>query len=209
MSEVLQSPIETYINSLLPARDEVLVEMEAYAAENKVPIIGPACGGLLHQLALMIGAKRIFEMGSAIGYSTIWWARALGDGGEVYYTDGSSANFDRAKQYIRRAGVASRVLMGVGQAQDLLTNTPDDFDIIFVDVDKHYYPECFQLALPRLRRGGLLVADNVLWHGRVADPDDTDDTRGILEWNRLVADSGELVSTIVPLRDGVSVSLKK
>src|ERR1022692_1414063 len=98
MSEVLQSPIESYINGLLPARDEVLVEMEAYAAENKVPIIGPACGGLLHQLALMIGAKRIFEMGSAIGYSTIWWARALGDGGEVYYTDGSQENFDRAKQ---------------------------------------------------------------------------------------------------------------
>jgi len=209
MSEVLQSPIESYINGLLPARDEVLVEMEAYAAENKVPIIGPACGGLLHQLALMIGAKRIFEMGSAIGYSTIWWARALGDGGEVYYTDGSQENFDRAKQYIRRAGVASRVLMGVGQAQELLANTPGEFDIVFVDVDKHYYPECFELALPRVRKGGLLVADNVLWHGRVVEPDDTDDTRGILEWNRLVTTSPELVTTIVPLRDGVSVSWKK
>jgi caffeoyl-CoA O-methyltransferase len=210
MSEVLQSPIEHYINSLLPPRDEVLTEMEAYAAENKVPIIGPACGALLHQLASMTGAKRIFEMGSAIGYSTIWWARALPADGEVFYTDGSQTNFDRAKAYVRSAGVASKVLMGVGQAQELLQRTSGEFDIIFVDVDKHFYPECFDLALPRVRKGGLLVADNVLWHGRVVDPaDTTDDTKGILEWNRLVFDSPHLETTIVPLRDGVSVSWKK
>lgn len=213
MSEVLQAPIESYINSLLAPRDEVLTEMEAYAAENKVPIIGPACGGLLYQLAKMIGAKRIFEMGSAIGYSTIWWARAVPEDGEVYYTDGSQSNFDRAKQYIRRAGVANRVFMGVGQAQDLLEATPGEFDIVFCDVDKHFYPECFQLAVPRVRKGGLLVADNVLWHGKVAqevgDDDGSEDTKGILEWNRLLTDATDLVSTIVPLRDGVSISWKK
>jgi caffeoyl-CoA O-methyltransferase len=208
MGEILQAPIENYINTLLPARDAVLAEMEAYAAEHKVPIIGPACGGLLQLLAKMVGAKRIFEMGSAIGYSTIWWARAVGESGEVYYSDGSQANADRAAGYILRAGVDSRVKMGVGFAQDILRATPGEFDIVFCDVDKHYYPECFELALPRVRKGGLLVADNVLWHGRVASPPDTDDTRGILEWNRLVTTSPQLVTTIVPLRDGVSVSWK-
>jgi caffeoyl-CoA O-methyltransferase len=208
MGEILQTPIENYINSLLPPRDPVLTEMEAYAAEHKTPIIGPACGGLLQLLARMTGAKRVFEMGSAIGYSTIWWARAVGDGGEVYYSDGSQANADRASAYILRAGVQSRVKMGVGYAQDILRATPGDFDIVFCDVDKHYYPECFELALPRVRKGGLLVADNVLWYGRVGRPPDTDDTRGILEWNRLVTTSSQLVTTIVPLRDGVSVSWK-
>lgn len=209
MSEVLQTPIENYINSLLPKRDAVLEEMEAYAAANRVPIIGPACGGLLQLLAKMVGARRIFEMGSAIGYSTIWWARAMGDGGEVFYADGSQANGDRAADYIKRAGVASRVRMNVGMAQEVLRNTPGEFDIVFCDVDKHYYPQCFPLAVPRLRSGGLLVADNVLWHGRVTRPPDTDDTRGILEWNRLVHSSPDLVTTFVPLRDGVSVSWKK
>ncbi len=209
MGEILQTPIENYISTLIPPRDAVLAEMEAYAAEHKVPIIGPACGSLLYFLAKTLGAKRIFEMGSAIGYSTIWWARALGDGGEVFYSDGSQANADRAAAYINRAGVAARVKMGVGYAQDILLATPGEFDIVFVDVDKHYYPECFELALPRVRKGGFLVADNILWHGLVVAPPETDDTRGILEWNRLVTTSPDLVTTIVPLRDGVTVSLKK
>src|SRR5258708_1451399 len=120
MGEILQPGIEQYINSLLTPRDPVLAEMESYAAEHKVPIIGPACGGLLTLLAKMTGAHRIFEMGSAIGYSTIWWARAMEPGCEVYYTDGSQANADRAHDYIRRAGVADRVRVSVGIAQDIL-----------------------------------------------------------------------------------------
>src|SRR5258708_870992 len=134
--------------------------------------------------------------------------RAVGEGGEVFYSDGSQTNADRGAGYITRAGVANRVHMGVGMAQDLLKKTPGEFDIIMCDVDKHYYPECFEVALPRVRKGGLLVADNVLWHGRVGLPPDTDDTRGILEWNRLVTTSPQLATTIVPLRDGVSVSFK-
>jgi caffeoyl-CoA O-methyltransferase len=208
MGEILQPQIEKYLATLLPKRDTVIEEMEAYAAEHKVPIIGPACGQLLGLLAKITNAHRIFEMGSAIGYSTIWWARAVGAGGEVYYSDASEDNANRARDYIRRAGVRDRVRVGVGKAQDLLRETAGEFDIVFCDVDKHYYPECFHLALPRVRKGGLLVADNVLWHGRVAAPPETNDTRGILEWNRLITTTPELVTTIVPLRDGVSVSWK-
>jgi predicted O-methyltransferase YrrM len=209
MSEILQDAVETYLQGLLPDRGDVLKEMEAYAAEHKVPIVGPAVGGLFQVLVKISGARRIFEMGSAIGYSTLWWAQAAGPGAEVFYSDGSKENAARAEGYLKRAGLADRVRILVGNSLDLLQQTSGEFDLIFCDVDKHYYPQCFPLALPRLRRGGLLVADNVLWHGRVTRPPDTDDTRGILEWNRLVHTSSELVTTFLPLRDGVSVSWKK
>lgn len=208
MGKIVHDEIETYLNGLLPARDPVLPEMEAYAAEHRIQIVGPAVGGLLQVLVKVSGARRIFEMGSAIGYSTIWLARAAGDGAEVFYTDGSRENAERASGYIERAGVAGRVRILVGDSLDLLRQTPGEFDLVFNDVDKHQYPAVFALALPRLRRGGLLVADNALWGGRVTRPPEEDTTRGILEWNRLVFSSPALLSTIVPLRDGVSVSWK-
>ena len=97
MHGITSEPVEEYIYSLLPPRDEVLIEMEAAAAKRNVPIVGPAVGRILHQLALISGAKTVFEMGSAIGYSTIWWARAVGEGGRVIYTDGDRKNADEAR----------------------------------------------------------------------------------------------------------------
>ena len=97
--------VEDYLYSLLPPRDEVLTEIEAEAAKRDIPIVGPAVGRILHQLALMIGAKNVFELGSAIGYSTIWWARAVGEGGRVIYTDGDRKKAEEARGYFDRAGV--------------------------------------------------------------------------------------------------------
>ena len=106
MAESQSAPVEDYLYSMLPPRDEVLAEMEAEAAKRKIPIVGPAVGRILYQLALMIGAKKVFELGSAIGYSTIWWARAVGEGGRVIYTDGDRKNADEARRYFDRAGVS-------------------------------------------------------------------------------------------------------
>lgn len=208
MGAIVHDEIEAYLNGLLPQRDAVLEEMEAYAAEREVPIVGPAVGRLLQVLVKLCGARRIFEMGSAIGYSSIWLARAAGEGAEVFYSDGSKENATRAVEYLRRAGMADRVRILVGDSLDLLRQTPGEFDMVFCDVDKHQYPAVFPLALPRVRKGGLLVADNVLWYGRVTQPPQDEATRGILEWNRLIYSSPELLTTIVPLRDGVSVSWK-
>src|SRR5215470_7087293 len=150
--QILHPDVEGYLYELLPQRGTVLTEMEAYAREHKVPIVGPAVGRLLYLVAKMIGARRIFELGSAIGYSTTWLARAAGAGGEVYYTDGSQSNADRASRYMERAGVRDRVRIGVGDALDVLRATPGEFDLIFNDVDKLQYPDVFPLAVPRLRR---------------------------------------------------------
>lgn len=208
-TEIVHADVERYLYSLLPERDAVLQEMEAYARQHRIPIVGPAVGRLLYLLVKLSQARRIFEMGSAIGYSTIWLARAAGEGAEVYYTDGSRANSRRARQYLERAGVLDTVRVAVGDSLELLRAAPGEFDLIFNDVDKHQYPQVFPLALSRLRRGGLLVADNTIWFGRVVRqrrPDD--DTRGILEFNRLIYCAPELHTVILPLRDGVSVSLK-
>ncbi len=208
MNKIVSSAVERYIYSILPARDAVLAEMERYARRRDIPIVGPAVGRLLALLVEISGAKRIFEMGSAIGYSTIWLARAAGRGGQVHYTDGSPDNARRALAYFRRAGVASRIHILVGDAVALIDSVPGKFDLIFNDVDKHQYPAVFRKALPRLRRGGLLVADNTLWSGRVALKATDQATRGIQEFNRLIYSSRELLPVIIPLRDGVAVCRK-
>ncbi len=208
MDGITDARVEKYFYGLLPRRDRVLAEMEAYARSHDVPIVGPAVGRFLGLLAQLIQARRIFEMGSAIGYSTIWLARAAGSGATVYYTDGDPANAERAGEYFRRARVAERIKILVGNSLDLIQEVGGKFDLIFNDVDKHYYPQVFRLAVPRLRRGGLFVTDNVLWSGRVTGKTSDPDTRGIQRFNRLIYSSRQLVSTILPLRDGLAVCRK-
>jgi len=158
----------------------------------------------------MIGAKNVFEMGSAIGYSTIWWARAVGEGGRVIYTDGDPKNAEQARRYFDRAGVAGRIIIKTGDALELLSEQKQQFDVIFNDVDKEDYPRVFRLVLPRLRKGGLFVTDNVLWSGRVAQKNPSEaSTKAILEFNRLLYSSPDLFTTILPIRDGVAVAIKK
>jgi caffeoyl-CoA O-methyltransferase len=210
MHGITAEPVETYLYSLLPARDEVLAEIEAAAAERNIPIVGPAVGRVLHQLALISSARTVFEMGSAVGYSTIWWARAVGDGGKVIYTDGDRKNADEARGYFDRAGVASRITVHVGDALELLSEQKQQFDIIFCDLDKEDYPRALRLALPRLRKGGLLVADNVLWSGKVAETKPAEaSTKAIVEFTRQLYAAPDMFTTILPIRDGLAIAIKK
>ena len=209
MANILEKPVERYLYDLLPARDAVLADMEARARREDIKIVGPAVGRLLALLVGLTGARHIFEMGSAIGYSTIWLARAAGPRGRIHYTDGDPVRARDARAYFRRAGVASRIDMQVGDAVGLLRQAKGPFDIIFCDVDKHQYPAAFRAALPRLKRGGLLITDNVLWSGRVARRASEDSTRAIQQFNRLIYASRKLFPVIVPLRDGVAVCRKR
>jgi predicted O-methyltransferase YrrM len=201
--------VEEYMYAMLPARDEVLTEMEADATKNDVAIVGPAVARVLYQLATISGAKRVFEMGSAIGYSTIWWARAVGDGGRVIYTDGDPKRADKARRYFDRAGVSERITVRVGDALEILSEEKQPYDIIFNDVDKVDYPRVFRVALPRVRSGGLFITDNVLWSGKLRKPNPDAPTKAILEFNKLIYESKDLFTTILPIRDGVAVCVKK
>jgi caffeoyl-CoA O-methyltransferase len=208
MPGILETQVEKYLSSLLPQRDAVLADMERYAKEHDIAIIGPDCGRLLALVAKISGAKRIFEMGSAIGYSAIWFARAAGPGSEIYCTDGDPGNAELARKNFERAGVSKSIRFMTGDAVDLIDSTEGSFDIVLIDVYKHQYPAALKKSLPRLKSGGLVITDNVLWSGRVTEPPKDDNTRGILEFNRSVFGSPELFSVIVPLRDGVAICRK-
>lgn len=210
MSLVITGPeVEKYIYDILPGRDAVLKEMEQQAKDRDIPIIGPAVARVLYQYARLINAKRVFELGSAIGYSTLWWARAVGDDGEVFYTDGDPAKAAEAKSYLQRAGVEQRVRIAVGDALELLSEQKQQFDIIFNDVDKEDYPRVLHLVPERLRKGGLFITDNVLWSGLVTQQKPKEaSTRAIQEFNQRLYAMPEFFTTILPLRDGVSVSVK-
>jgi caffeoyl-CoA O-methyltransferase len=207
---VTAPPVDNYLYSLLPPRDEVLAEMEAEATKRSIPIVGPAVGSFFRQLALMINAKTIFELGSAIGYSTIWWARAVGEGGLVHYIDSNSKNAEQAKRYFQRAGVEDRIKVHVGDAIELLSEQREEFDIVFNDIDKDDYPRVLRLVSPRLKCGGLFVTDNVLWSGKVTESSPKESsTKAIQEFNRQLYKSPDFDTTILPIRDGVAVARKK
>jgi caffeoyl-CoA O-methyltransferase len=211
MRNITHEGVEKYLYDLLPQSEPaVLREMEAQAKQRNIPIVGPAVARLLYLLGQVSGAKRIFEAGSAIGYSTIWWALAMGESGRVIYTDGNPKNAEEAKGYFQQAGVAKRIDVRVGDALEILSEEkPGTFDIIFNDVDKDDYPRVFKLAVPRLKSGGLFITDNVLWSGRVADStNDEATTKAIREFNKLLYGSKELFASIIPLRDGVAVARK-
>jgi caffeoyl-CoA O-methyltransferase len=211
MRNITHEGVEKYLYDLLPQSEPaVLREMEAQAKQRNIPIVGPAVARLLYLLGQVSGAKRIFEAGSAIGYSTIWWALAMGESGRVIYTDGNPKNAEEAKGYFQQAGVAKRIDVRVGDALEILSEEkPGSFDIIFNDVDKEDYPRVFKLAVPRLKSGGLFITDNVLWSGRVADStNDEATTKAIREFNKLLYGSKELFASIIPLRDGVAVARK-
>jgi predicted O-methyltransferase YrrM len=206
--EILNSEINNYLHSLIPDRDPVLEEMERIGKEKGFPIIGPLVGRLLCQLALLTQARTVFELGSGYGYSAIWLSKGMGPGGRIICTDGEKENARQAAAFFERAGIKKSVDYRVGDALSMLEHEPGPFDIILNDIDKHEYPEAFKKALPKLRKGGLLITDNTLWYGKVVMGDKEPSTLGILEFNRLAYRSTEVFSTLVPLRDGVTVSIK-
>lgn len=206
--EITPPRIDAWMRTLVPAADPVREEMERRAEAQRFPIIGPLVGRLCEIAALAIGARRIFECGSGFGYSTWWHARAVGEGGVVFHTDGSPGNSTLARDFLGRAGLAGRVRFEVGDAREILARTAGPFDVIFNDIDKDGYPDVLPLVRDKLRVGGLFVCDNMLWSGRVTEPDPDADTRGILELTARLKEARDFSTTLIPIRDGVTISLR-
>jgi predicted O-methyltransferase YrrM len=206
--------IESYMRGLLNQTDHpVLAEMEALAQQHNFPIIGRLVGAFIETLAKTVNARRVFEFGSGYGYSAYWFAKAVGPEGQVFCSDGNPDYKAQAKAYLGSAGLWDRINFKTGMAQDIFTQTDGLFDICYNDVDKGDYPEIWSMAKNRIRPGGLYIADNVLWHGRVALDSYTDVIPGwtdaILEHNCLVFNDPDFDAFINPTRDGVLVARRK
>lgn len=182
--------------------------MQAAGERRGFPIIGPLVGRLCEQLARQVGARRVFELGSGFGYSTQWFARAVGATGRVIHTDNDRGLSQEAATWLRKARLAARVELRVGDALALLAADKRPNDVVFCDIDKEGYPEAWRLARHRVRVGGLIVTDNTLWHGTVTAAPKTEAARGVQEYNALAFADKAFLSTLVPVRDGVTVSLR-
>jgi predicted O-methyltransferase YrrM len=201
--------IHQYLEKVRPDSDEVLRAMEALATERNFPCLGAQCARILHQLVLMTGAKRIFELGSGFGYTVYWMAKAMSEDGLVIGTDSDPANVTTANEFFRRGGISAQTDMRVGDALTILAAENGPFDLIYCDIDKESYPEALELAKPRLRTGGVFAADNLIWSGRVADPSvDDSATEAIRRFTAQLYADPDFFTTIIPIRDGMSLSIK-
>jgi predicted O-methyltransferase YrrM len=210
--EPIPAAIQQYLDGLVPPRPAELQAMEAYAAEIKFPIIGPASGQLCYLVARLIGARRVFELGSGYGYSTAWFARAVREngGGEVFHVVWDEDLSSRARRHLATLGYDDLVRYHVGEAVAALGETPGPFDLIFNDIDKAGYPASLPVIAEKLRPGGVLLIDNMLWSGRVLDADDhSPDTEGVREFTRRITTDPAWIVSVVPIRDGVMVAYKR
>jgi predicted O-methyltransferase YrrM len=208
--------VQSYLESLVPARPAELMAMEAHARAIDFPIIGPTAGYLCYQLARMIGARRVFELGSGFGYSTAWFARAVHENvagaqaeGVVHHVVWDEALSRQARGHLDALGYGDLIHYHVGEAVAALSQAPGPFDLIFNDIDKQAYPASLPVIAAKLRPGGLLIVDNMLWSGRIFDASDhSPATEGVRELTRLLAQDGGWISTLLPIRDGLLTALK-
>jgi predicted O-methyltransferase YrrM len=212
MSELNYQVVQNYLGSLVPPREKEIQEMEAIAEKNDFPIIGPACGYYCYQLARMIGAKSIFELGSGYGYSTAWFAKAVMEngGGVVHHTVWDEELSKSASRHLSKLGFESLVKFHNAEAVETLHQTDGSFDIIFNDIEKQDYPASLDVIKGKLRSGGLLIIDNMLWSGRVFDKNDISPaTEGVREFTRRIVSDPDWIISLAPMRDGMIVAYKK
>lgn len=200
--------IHKYLEHLTPERPAVLREMEVYAAEHDFPIVGPLVGRFLYQIVLMTKARRILELGSGFGYSAFWFSLATRGKGHITMTDRDKKNKSLAFDFFKRAGLQSQFVFKVGDALKLADGMDNQFDIILNDIDKHEYPKTINLAAEKLKKGGLFITDNVIWSGRVCEKKPDKTTKAIQEFAQDLYHDGRFFTTVLPIRDGVSVAVR-
>jgi caffeoyl-CoA O-methyltransferase len=205
------SEVQAYLGTLVPPRSDELDAMEARAHATAFPIIGPVAGFFCYQIARMVKARRVFELGSGFGYSTAWFARAVAEngGGQVHHVVWDESLSREARERLGRLGYGDVVRYHVGEAVAALRAAQGPFDLVFNDIDKDAYPDSLAAIEDKLRPGGILIVDNALWHGRVlASGHASASTNGVVELTRLLATRPGWVTTLVPIRDGLLLALR-
>lgn len=213
MADNLTYPnVQEYLTGLVPKRPAELQTMEAYAKEHNFPIIGPVAGQLCYQIALMTGARRVFELGSGYGYSTAWFAKAVQEngGGVVHHVVWDDKLSQMARQHLGALGYGDLVKYHVAEAVQTLKATDGPFDLIFNDIDKDGYPASLPVIAEKLRPGGVLIIDNMFLGGSIFEASNQSaSTAGVREFTRLITTDPHWIVTLAPIRDGLIVAIKK
>lgn len=205
---IVHPEVRDYLRTLHHDDEPLLTALEVYAKERNFPLVGRESGRWLELLTRAISGRRVFEMGSGFGYSAYWFARAVGPGGSVIGTEKDAHELTAFTRIYDQHPLRQRIDLRLGNADDVLATTEGDFDVIFLDIDKQSYEPALHLAIPRLRVGGLLLADNTLWGGRTARPADDENTRALQAFNQTLCDHPQLQAMILPVGDGLGVALK-
>jgi predicted O-methyltransferase YrrM len=212
LDAILKTEQAEYLDRLLPASDGLLAEMESYAADHSVPIADREVALFLEITARAINARRALECGMAIGYSVIHLLRGMGDDGRVVTIDPSDEMISRASDYLTRAGLRERVQIEKGFALEVIPHLKDTFDLLFIDAVKQEYRGYLDLALPKLRAGGVVICDNLLWGGQVAGEIRSEDqkisTEALREFNQYFVNHPQLRSEVLPVGDGLGYAVK-
>lgn len=211
--DLLNPAVTDYLNDLARHGDPVLTRLEEEAKAECFPIIGPPAGQFCYLAARMIGARRVCELGSGFGYSTLWFARAVretaGSEGEVIHTVWDDGLHQRARRNVEEAGYSDLVRFHVGEAVGILRGLDGPFDVIFNDIDKEGYPASLPEIKRKLRVGGILIIDNMLWHGRIFDDNDHDaSTQGVRRFTSTLWEDADFAKQLIPIRDGLILALK-
>jgi caffeoyl-CoA O-methyltransferase len=212
MAEFDFSKVQDFLISLVPAREPEMQGMEEYAKQTEFPVIGPAAGYACYQIARLIGAKSVFEMGSGYGYSTAWFAKAVKEngGGIVHHVVWDERLSKMAQAHLSALGFTDIVQYHVAEAVETLRQIMKPVDLIFNDIDKKGYPASLPIIKQKLRRGGVLIIDNILWHGRIFDDQDhSPDTDGVRAVTGLLVRDPDWIVTLAPIRDGMIIAYLK
>ncbi len=220
MSEIDYDKTQEYLKSLVPPREPELQKMEQYADEHDFPILGPVCGYYCYQLAIMLKARSVFEMGSGYGYSTAWFAKAVKEtcaeqgrsngGGVVHHTVWDDKLSKMAVSHLSELGFDGLIQYHKAEAIEMLRQTDGPFDIIFNDIDKSAYPDSLPVIKEKLRSGGILIIDNMLWGGEVFDKTNNDkSTEAIRRFTRDITTDPDWIVSLAPMRDGMIIAYKR
>jgi predicted O-methyltransferase YrrM len=205
---IIQPDQAEYLDQLLTQNDPLLAEMEAYAAEHRVPIADREVARFIEITARITGAKKALEIGMAIGYSVVYLARGMGEGSMVVTIEPSDEMINAATGYLKRADLLNRVKIERGKALEVMPHLEQTFDLLFIDALKEEYSRYLDLGLPRLRTGGVVIVDNLLWGGRVATGDTESSTVALREFNRYFIKHPQLLAAVLPVGDGLGYAVK-
>jgi len=208
LDAILQRDQAEYLDHLLPQGDQLLTEMEVYAAKHNVPIADREVATFIEITARASGAKRALEIGMAIGYSVVHLARGMGQGSQVVTIEPNDQMISAASGYLERAGLMDRVRIERGKALDVMPRLNETFDLLFIDAVKEEYKQYLDLGLPRLRSGGVVIVDNLLWGGRVTSDDTEASTVALRDFNPYFINHPQLRAVVLPVGDGLGYAVK-